>query len=99
MITLYWGLGKMIVAKQEQSSWGKGLLEQVAKDLKKELPDTNGFSRTNLYYIRQFYLFYKDFANVHQVDGQNNDDTNVHQLGGHLEFPEIFGKIPWQHYL
>jgi predicted nuclease of restriction endonuclease-like (RecB) superfamily len=52
MIELYWDIGKSIVEKQEQSSWGAKLIEQIAKDLKRELPDTNGFSRTNLFSMR-----------------------------------------------
>ncbi len=42
----------------------------MAKDLKKELPDTDGFSRTNLFAMRKFHLFYKESPIVHQLGGQ-----------------------------
>jgi hypothetical protein len=47
MILLYWDIGKSIVQKQAENQWGSKVIEQMAKDLKNELPETNGFSRTN----------------------------------------------------
>lgn len=70
MLRLYWDIGKSIVEKQNQFSWGSKIVELMAKDLKRELPDTSGFSRTNLFAMRKFYLFYKDSELVHQVGGQ-----------------------------
>lgn len=60
LIEFYWELGKMIVEKQQQSSWGDKLLEQISKDLKEEFPDMQGLSVRNLKYCRLFYSFYKD---------------------------------------
>lgn len=70
MIMLYWEIGKSIVEKQQEHNWGSKIVEEMAKDLKRELPDTNGFSRTNLFAMRKFYLFYKDCEIVHHVDRQ-----------------------------
>lgn len=58
LIELYIEVGKMIVEKQGASKWGSGLLNQLAKDLKTEFPDMGGFSQSNLYVMRKFYLFY-----------------------------------------
>lgn len=75
MIILYWEIGKSIVDAQSTQLWGSKVIEQMAKDLKLDLPDTNGFSRTNLFSMRKFYLFYKDSQLVHQAGGliQNTD--------------------------
>ena len=54
MMLLYWDIGKSIFEKQNQFSWGSKVVEHMAKDLKRELPDTNGFSRTNLFAMRKF---------------------------------------------
>lgn len=107
LIFLYWDIGKSIVEKQNQFSWGTKVVEQIAKDLKRELPETNGFSRTNLFSMRKFYLFYADSQLVKnpavlvQVD-ENQTDVNsnliVHQAGGQLEKNSILGKIPWRHH-
>lgn len=68
LIEFYWDLGKMIAEKQ--AVWGSKLIEQVAKDLKAEFPDMEGFSKSNLYNVRRFYQFYVDIEFFHQVGGK-----------------------------
>jgi predicted nuclease of restriction endonuclease-like (RecB) superfamily len=93
LILLYWELGKQIAQKQENTKWGTGLIEQISKDLRIAFPDVNGFSKSNLYSIKIFYLTYSQY------------DTILHQVGGKLEvnknLPEIVThyciNIPWRH--
>jgi len=58
LIRLYWDIGKSIVAKQEELGWGKAIVETLAKDLQKEFPGIQGFSKDNLWRMRKFYLQY-----------------------------------------
>ncbi|MBE9011774.1 DUF1016 family protein [Pseudanabaenaceae cyanobacterium LEGE 13415] len=58
LIALYWDLGKLIVDRQQQNSWGKSIVEQLAKDLQTEFPGTSGFSARNIWRMRDFYLTY-----------------------------------------
>ncbi len=58
LLQLYWDLGREIVQKQSQASWGDAVLDQLSVDLKLSFPDISGFSKRNLYAIRQWYLFY-----------------------------------------
>lgn len=58
LMELYWDLAKDIVNKQKEANWGDSVLEQLATDLKLSFPDIHGFSRRNLYAIRQWHLFY-----------------------------------------
>ncbi len=60
LIELYWELGKDIVQKQEKEGWGSKVLEKVAKDLQKDFPGIEGFSRTNIFRMRSFYLAYSN---------------------------------------
>ena len=60
LITLYWSMGKDMVEKQTNYSWGDGFVNQLSKDLKQEFPDIKGFSKRNLELIRQWYLFYNE---------------------------------------
>jgi predicted nuclease of restriction endonuclease-like (RecB) superfamily len=60
LIQLYWELGKMIVERQTQFSWGKSVIENLSKDLQTEFPNENGFSMTNLSMMRRFYADYQD---------------------------------------
>jgi predicted nuclease of restriction endonuclease-like (RecB) superfamily len=64
LIDLYWNLGKMIVEKQEVSKWGDGIIKQIELDLKLSMPNMNGFSSSNLKYMRRFYLFYSQSKEI-----------------------------------
>lgn len=59
LVRLYWDLGRSIVEKQEHSEWGSAFIIQMAKDLKEAFPETKGFSQSNLYSARRFFIFYK----------------------------------------
>jgi predicted nuclease of restriction endonuclease-like (RecB) superfamily len=71
MIALYWYLGKMIDEKILNAHWGEGIIKRIALDLKSEFPNITGFSRSNLFYMRQFYRFYSNSGEiVQQLVGQ-----------------------------
>lgn len=67
LIEFYWELGKMI--SEKENIWGNKLVEQVAKDLQAEFPKMKGLSRRNLFYAKEFYLFYQNEI-VQQAVGQ-----------------------------
>ncbi|MCL2290726.1 MAG: PDDEXK nuclease domain-containing protein [Bacteroidetes bacterium] len=73
MLRLYWELGRDIVIRQMDAVWGGNFFKELSKELMKEFPEMKGFSERNLYYIKQFYLFY------------SQDNTIFQQLGGKLE--------------
>jgi predicted nuclease of restriction endonuclease-like (RecB) superfamily len=65
---LYWWFGESIVTAQTKFGWGKSVVEQLAKDLRKAFPETtHGFSTRNLWYMRNIYLEYKDLPILQQV--------------------------------
>lgn len=66
LITLYWDIGKMIVERQQKHGWGDAVIDRISQDLRREFPDNKGFSRSNLFYMRQFYLTYKDSGEIVQ---------------------------------
>ena len=71
LLILYWDLGRMITERQEASGWGDGVIKQIATDLSREFPHLKGFSRSNLYNIKQWYTFYVDQdESVQQAVGQ-----------------------------
>lgn len=55
-----WQLGRDLVQKKAEERWGAGVVEQVSLDLKREFPDADGFSTSNLWYMKKWYLFYAD---------------------------------------
>jgi len=71
LLSLYWYIGQKIVTLQQTQGWGGTVVEQMAADLQAEHPGIEGFSRTSLFAMRQFYLFLSPrFAIVPQVVGQ-----------------------------
>ena len=57
-----WQLGRDLVTKKAEERWGAGVIEQVSLDLKREFPETEGFSTRNLRYMEQWYLYYTTAA-------------------------------------
>lgn len=53
-----WQLGRDLVQKKAEERWGVGVVEQVSLDLKREFPDAEGFSTSNLWYMKKWYVFY-----------------------------------------
>ena len=70
LIKLYWDIGRSIIERQEKYKWGDAVVEKLANDLKEDFKSTFGFSVQNLWYMRQFYLEYKDDAILQQLVGE-----------------------------
>ncbi len=104
LIGFYWELGKMITEKE--NIWGSKLIDQVAKDLKKEFPEMKGLSRSNLFYCKQFYFFYKNEL-LQQFVGHSDSGTDSFQRGTDTsneivqqpvgQIIQLVSKIPWGH--
>ena len=47
-----------ICEKQKQYKWGANFMKRLSLDLRAEFPQAEGFSWSNLYKIRKWYLFY-----------------------------------------
>jgi predicted nuclease of restriction endonuclease-like (RecB) superfamily len=58
LIDLYWDIGRLIVERQEGDTWGRAVVQSLARDLKAEFPGISGFSTPNLYRMKQFYEAY-----------------------------------------
>lgn len=70
LISLYWDIGRTITEKQEQFGWGENIVVQIARDLQTEFPGVRGFSRSNVFNMRRFYLTYKDDEKIQTLSGQ-----------------------------
>ena len=81
LLAFYWELGEDIVRRQTQVNWGDGFLKQLSKDLMTEFPDIKGFSLSNIKYIRQWHLFYRDeVEKSQQLVGQLTSTPWGHNL-------------------
>lgn len=63
LLETYWRIGQHVVEFEQggstKAAYGKALLKQLAKDL--TLLHGKGFSRSNLYMMRQFFILYPKF--------------------------------------
>lgn len=59
LIDLYWDIGEIIVTRQEGETWGKSVVQNIAKDLRQEFPKITGFSASNLWRMKLFYESYQ----------------------------------------
>lgn len=66
-IYLYLNIGKIILEKQEKLKWGKSVVEQISIDLKKDFPNSTGFSARNLWDMRRFYSRYANKPKLRQL--------------------------------
>jgi predicted nuclease of restriction endonuclease-like (RecB) superfamily len=64
MIDLYWHIGERISQRIAAADWGDGVVEQLARHIAKTQPNAQGFTRPNLFRMRQFYEAYRDDAKV-----------------------------------
>ena len=58
LIELYWQIGQRISRKVAAAEWGDGVVAQLAHYLAQTQPGLRGFTRRNLFRMRQFYEAY-----------------------------------------
>ncbi|ANQ51760.1 DUF1016 family protein [Flammeovirga sp. MY04] len=60
LIELYWNIGVFISEQVSLSSWGKGIVEELAHFIAQRDPELKGFSANNLWRMKKFYETYKN---------------------------------------
>lgn len=63
-IGLNFEIGKLIVNNQESNNWGKSIVDTLSLDINKKIDGIKGYSPQNLWRMRQFYLIYRDEAEL-----------------------------------
>ena len=106
-----WQLGRDLVQKKAEERWGAGVVEQVSLDLNREFPDSTNFSVRNLWYMKQWYLFYaENMEKLKQLVSvmllEDNYDNKIKQITDEeklkqsvSEFPLPFACVPWGHHV
>lgn len=59
LIDLYWQVGEIISRKIAAAEWGDGVVDQLAAHIAQTQPGLRGFTRRNLFRMRQFYETYR----------------------------------------
>jgi DUF1016 N-terminal domain len=98
MTVTYWEIGRRIVEHEQKGSqkaeYGQRLLDQLAKDLTKRLG--RGFSRTNLFQMRQFFLSHREI--IQTVSGLFDASGKSQTTSGQF-IPGQFFPLSWSHYV
>jgi predicted nuclease of restriction endonuclease-like (RecB) superfamily len=64
LIEHYWELGAYISGKIASAEWGDGVVKELAADLARRYPGSRGYTRPNLFRMRQFYEAYRSNRKV-----------------------------------
>ena len=59
LVSLYWQLGEYISEKIASAEWGEGVVDDLAATIASAFPGVRGFTRRNLFRMRQFYDAYR----------------------------------------
>lgn len=83
-------MGRDLVQRRAEDTWGSGIVEQVSLDLQAAFPDVKGFSARNLWSMKKWYSFYAfsqssmtEFASAENT--LNLHDQKLHQLGEEMQ--------------
>jgi predicted nuclease of restriction endonuclease-like (RecB) superfamily len=95
LTSAYWEIGRRIVEEEQRgrrkANYGDQLVEQLAADLTARFG--KGFSRTNVFQMRQFYLAFREI--VQAPSEQSSAVPTVQTMSGQLpSFP-----LSWSHYV
>lgn len=106
-----WQLGRDLVTRKAEEKWGSGIVEQVSLDLQEAFPESKGFSTSNLWRMKQWYLFYAQSAEkLAQLGRELTASQKLAQLGREISdvpsstndsiaFPKYFAFVPWKHHV
>ena len=93
-----WLLGRDLVIRKAEEKWGIGVVEQVSMDLQAAFPESKGFSTSNLWRMKQWYLFYADSEEKLAQAGREITDAPSANNNG-VPFPDYFAYVPWKHHV
>jgi predicted nuclease of restriction endonuclease-like (RecB) superfamily len=104
MIRMYWDIGRLVAAKQEDAGWGARVIPRLAVDLKNDLPDIKGFSERNLQLMIQFQREYPDLfpnpqppvADLPEGTALAEEPSKSDQLDAQIAQP-LVAQLPWAH--
>ena len=109
LIDLYWQIGEHISRKIASTEWGDGVVDELARHIAVSQPGLRGFTRRNLFRMRQFYETYRDHEMVAPLvrplpgppDSVENEivPSLAAQFPGEKEIvAALLRQLPWTHH-
>ncbi|MCF0183264.1 MAG: DUF1016 family protein [Bacteroidaceae bacterium] len=109
VLRFYWSVGRDIASKQWTNTYGSAFYKTLSRDMRREIPNVEGFSETNLKYMYYFYLLYHIRIENHlrSVDDsiatnhlQSVDESSQLSFLKHADVLtlDVLCSIPWFHH-
>ena len=92
-LALYYGIGRFVSMNTRNKNWGKGFIEVVSEQLRKELPGLRGFSAASLRKMRTFYEEWQMLSDNSFVETNKLVDIESNSFVGTNELPTVQFKI------
>lgn len=90
LIALYWMIGREIMDQQESAGWGDDVVGRIAHDLALAADSSRGFSRRNVFYMRQFAQLLGEIEFVPSVMAQISWTQHRKLLDAFSDRPDIY---------
>ena len=92
-LALYYGIGRFVSINTRNKNWGKGFIEAVSEQLRKELPGLRGFSAASLRKMRTFYEEWYILSDNSFVETNKLANNEHNSFVGTIELPSVQFKI------
>lgn len=92
-LALYYGIGRFVSTNTRNKNWGKGFIELVSEQLRKELPGLRGFSAASLRKMRAFYEEWNMLSENSFVGTNELPNSEPNSFVGTNELPTVQFKI------
>lgn len=113
LMLLYWSIVRDLVEKQEKEKWGSGLIEKFCRDIQKNCPGIEGFSRANIFKMRAFFLAYAKVSQpvrlLEKLPIFRNQGKAITNPGSLQQLVEVYhdphfvqalpAQLPWSYHL
>jgi predicted nuclease of restriction endonuclease-like (RecB) superfamily len=92
-LALYYGIGRFVSVNTRNKNWGKGFIEAISEQLRKELPGLRGFSAASLRKMRTFYEEWRLLSDSSFVETNNLISEEQNSFVETNELPTVQFKI------
>ena len=82
-LATYFAIGKYISLNSRQGFWGKGAIETISEQLRRELPGLRGYSPSNMKNMRLFYEKWSVLDSKSPIAiGESSEQNSTIAIGG-----------------
>lgn len=92
-LALYYSVGRFISANTRNKNWGKGFIDRISSQLRKELPGLRGFSAPSLRKMRTFYEEWHALSDDSFVITNKLNDHKTNSFVATNELPTVHFRI------